>query len=186
MVDDQPGSPDATPPADRIDGLDARMRRLERRLDGRASDDALSTVVVRRALLPPTETLELEALAKWVDWLQDRYATAGDWLHPCWWRHGLVVEELAALRTAWRGVYESDEAVASSAALDWHDAAERCRERIRQSVSTGPGCTAVSHKPDPSVTDDLRWAEEQRAMRGTTSAPVTVEGDCTGSRQAHD
>ena len=30
----------------------------------------------------------------------------------------------------------------------------------------GPGCTAVNHKPDQSVTDDPRWAEEQMALCG--------------------
>jgi hypothetical protein len=25
------------------------------------------------------------------EWLQVRYASAGVWLPPCWWRHGFVV-----------------------------------------------------------------------------------------------
>ena len=104
-------------------------------------------MVVWQDLSPANKTKELEKLAKWVDWLQERYAAAGDWLQPCWWRHGFVVEELAALRTAWLGVYEADEANPSTAALDWHEAAEKCRDRIRRAIGTGPGCTAVATSP---------------------------------------
>ena len=59
----------------------------------------------RRRLVPTGEAIDLEDLAKWVDRMQDRYAATGDWLRPCWWRHGFVVEELAALRSSWLGVY---------------------------------------------------------------------------------
>lgn len=40
-------------------------------------------------------------LADWVDAFITRYEFVG-WLRPCWPRHGGVVEELAALRLAWR------------------------------------------------------------------------------------
>ena len=102
-------------------------------------------------------------LATWVDRIQERYASTGDWLRPYWWRHGFVVEELAALRTSWLGVYSAEEPPASTAALKWHEQAEKCRDRIRRTISTGPGCTAVGHKPDQSVTDDPRWADERAA-----------------------
>jgi hypothetical protein len=175
--DDQPPPSDRDHLADRIDGLDARVSSLERRFDElsgdrRSPNDAGPPVVVWQNLSPANETEELEKLAEWADWLQKRYATAGDWLQPCWWRHGFVVEELAALRTAWLGVYESDEATPSTAALDWHEAAEKCRERIRRAIGTGPGCTAVNHKPDESVTEDPGWAEERVAMCGKMLDPL--------------
>jgi hypothetical protein len=62
------------------------------------------------------------------------------------------------------GVYQATEPPAPTAALKWHEEAEKCRERIRRAISTGPGCTAVTHKPDQSVTGDPRWAEERAAM----------------------
>jgi hypothetical protein len=172
--DDQPLPSDAGRLADKMHGLDARVGKLECRFDElsanrRSSDNASAPVVVWQNLSPSNETEELEKLAKWVEWLQERYATAGDWLRPCWWRHGFVIEELAALRTAWTGVYESDEPPASTAALKWHEDAAKCRERIRRAISTGPGCTAVSHKSDQSITDDPRWSDEQSAMRGVLS-----------------
>ena len=52
------------------------------------------------------------------------------------------------------------------AALQWHEAAEKCRERVRRAIGAGPGCTAVNHKPDQSVTDDPRWVDERAALSG--------------------
>jgi hypothetical protein len=104
----------------------------------------------------------LESLAKWVDELQGQYAAAGDWLVPCWWRHGFAVNELTALHAPWLGVEAREE---SSAALDWHEAAEKCRERVRQSIGDGPGCTAVEHYPERAVTDDPQWIKERKVLR---------------------
>jgi hypothetical protein len=123
------------------------------------------TMVNWRSLTAADELAELGYLAEWVEWLQERYATEGDWLLPCWWQHGFVVEELAALRTAWRGVYDSDKAIDPSGGVKWHEEAEKCRQRIRRAISAGPGCSVVSHKPDELVTDDPRWAEELTALR---------------------
>ena len=35
-----------------------------------------------------------------------------------------------------------------SAELDWHEAAEKCRVRIHQSIGDGPGCTPVEHNSE--------------------------------------
>jgi len=84
---------------------------------------------------------------------------------PCWWRHGFVVHELAALRAAWLSVYRSDEPAKPTAVLKWHESAEKCRERIRLSIGNGPGCTAVTHEPDQPVTIDPRLSAEPEALR---------------------
>ena len=154
---------------DRVVETEALVRRLKQRVDELSGDrqpaeDASSPVCIQTASVPAGEGIDIESLATWVDWMQDRYAGTGDWLTPCWWRHGFVVEELSALRTSWLGVYSADERPAHTAALTWHEQAEKCRDRIRRTISTGPGCTAVSHKPDQSVTDDPRWAEERAAL----------------------
>lgn len=119
----------------------------------------------RPALPTEGEPVDLAELAKWVESLEVRYAAAGDWLRPCWWRHGFVVEELAALRVAWLAVYDAREFVDARAGLTWHEHAERCRERIRRTISGG-GCTYVSHKPDELLTDDTRWSEEKAELTG--------------------
>ena len=109
------------------------------------------------------DPVEMAALCEWVDSLVTRYASAGDWIRPCWWRHGYVVEELAALRLAWLTVFDAERPTDPTAGVRWHEEAERCRERIRRTISSGPGCTAVSHRPDQSVADDPRWSEERAA-----------------------
>ena len=119
--------------------------------------------------------------------MQGRYAAPGDWLRPCWWRHGFVVEELSALRSSWLGVYSTDEPPAHTAALTWHEQSEKCRDRIRRTISTGPGCTAVSHKPDQSVTDDPRWADERAAVLDEAARVLLSNKErspdaCSGSR----
>ena len=156
---------------DRVVAGEALVRRLEQRVDElsgdrRPTDQVTSRACIQTASGPTGESIDLEHLATWVDWMQERYASTGDWLRPCWWRHGFVVEELSALRTSWLGVYSADEPRAPTAALTWHEQSEKCRDRIRRTTSTGPGCTAVSHKPDQSVTGDPRWADERAAFFG--------------------
>ncbi|MGO8862022.1 MAG: hypothetical protein ACLQRH_14825 [Acidimicrobiales bacterium] len=81
--------------------------------------------VKRRTLPTEGEPVDLAVLAEWVESLEVRYAADGDWLRPCWWRHGFVIEELAALRQAWLAVYDESEAADARAALRWHEQAER-------------------------------------------------------------
>ena len=154
--------------AHRVVEAEALVRRLEQRVRelsrARSPEDATPPVSNHLGSVPTGEDIDLEHLAMWVDWMQQRYASTGDWLRPSWWRHGFVVEELSALRTSWLGVYSADELPAPTAALMWHDEADRCRERIRRVISTGPGCTAVSHKPDEPMSDDPRWSLEQVAL----------------------
>ena len=167
------------PLLDRIEALEAMVLRLEHRVGELSGIRPMSVGTTptedKEPKLPgPRTPEELEELAQWVDRLQERYATNGDWLRPCWWRHGLVVEELAALLTAWLGAYDDEGTVASSATLDWHEAAERCRERVRQAVNTGPGCSYVSHHPDESITEDRRWIEESRETIGGGPGQTTI------------
>ena len=169
-----------------MDEVEAQVRRLQSRVDALsgkkpAPDDSGRHAVVWRSLSIADQAVELRELVGWVEWLQVRYASAGDWLRPCWWRHGFVVEELSALRTAWLGVYEAGEATEATAALDWHEAAERCRERVRQVISTGPGCTAVAHRADQPITDDPLWIEERGVLGGAGPETSAQSFDETSS-----
>lgn len=119
----------------------------------------------RRTLPTDGEPIDLVELAEWVNSLQVRYATESDWLKPCWWRHGFVVEELTALREAWLAVYDASDPIDRAIGLKWHEDAEKCRERIRKTISIGSGCSAVSHMPEDPVTDDPRWIQEFAALR---------------------
>jgi hypothetical protein len=168
-MEDDLAPPDLDPSAHRMDEIEAQVRRLQSRVDAlsgkkAASDDSSRHAVVWQNLSIADQAVELQELAGWVEWLQVRYASAGDWLRPCWWRHGFVVEELAALRVAWLAVYDSSEPVDPTAGMRWHDEADKCRERVRRTIATGPGCSAVSHKHDEPVSEDPRWAEELVAL----------------------
>ena len=155
-----------------VEDLLTRVENLQAEIDELKSQHSASATAVRqiparkRTLPTDADPVELAALANWVEGLQVRYAAAGDWIRPCWWRHGFVVEELAALRVAWLAIYDASEPVDATAGIRWHDDAERCRERIRRTISIGPGCSAVSHKPDEPVTGDTRWSEEMAVLRG--------------------
>ena len=114
---------------------------------------------------PLVQREELGELADWVDFHQQYYDLDRMWLYSCWWRHPMVVQELAALRGAWMAVYQSDEPVHGAAALQWHEAAVRCRSRIREAITNGAGCLHNSHRPQRLMSDSAFWVEEGQALR---------------------
>jgi hypothetical protein len=164
-----------------VEDLVARVEALHADVLGLKSDRSPSATAgtqvpaIGRTLPTGGEPVDLAVLAEWVESLQVRYAATRDWLRPCWWRHGFVVEELAALRVAWLAVYDASEPVDPTAGSKWHEEAEKCRERLRRTISVGPGCSAVSHKPDEPVTDDPRWSEELAVLHGQLPA-TKVQG----------
>ncbi len=165
----------------RVEALHADVVRLKSQQP--ASATATTQVgAVRRTHPTEGEPVDLAVLAQWVESLMVRYAAAGDWLRPCWWRHGFVVEELAALRVAWLAVYDASGPVDATAGIRWHDEAERCRERIRQTIGVGPGCSTVSHKPDEPVTEDSRWVEQLAALRNQFAGYLEVPAARSGQR----
>ena len=163
----------------RVEALHADVANLK---SDRSPSATAATLVPATTRTLPTggEPVDLAVLAEWVESLGVRYAAAGDWLRPCWWRHGFVVEELAALRVAWLAVYDANEPVDATAGVRWHDEAEKCRERIRRTISDGPGCSAVSHKPDDPVTEDSRWVEQLAALQNQSAGYLEVPAARSG------
>lgn len=115
-------------------GVDERSRARER---PRAWD--------WRELSPVQAEVAMEELAHWVRWVVGRYDMA-DQLPCCWADHGWAVEELGALYAAWRGAYQDPDA--SSDALDWHEAFDRARERLREWDRYG--CGTGVHRTGPA------------------------------------
>ena len=65
---------------------------------------------------------EWVALADWVDWLIGTYDLAeARRIRPCWPAHLGVVEELAALRSAWRDAAGRARGLDNDALAFWHD-----------------------------------------------------------------
>jgi hypothetical protein len=96
------------------------------------------------AILTPGQTAdELAKLTTWVDWLRDRYQLDHRTIPGCWARHGDLVEELSALRTAWQAAYNG--AGRPDAPLTWHTQLDATRTRCSQSVA-GTGCRHDEHR----------------------------------------
>ena len=149
-----------------VERLRLEVSVLTARLDELSAEREASApttkVVASRTRAVPTDgdPVELGVLAEWVDGLLIRYGAEGDWLKPCWWRHGLVVEELAALRVAWLAVYDGTSVSDASEGVKWHEQAEKCRQRIRKTISVGTGCSAGTHRAEDPITNDPRWGKE--------------------------
>jgi hypothetical protein len=167
-----------------VERLTLEVNVLKARLDElRAEKEAsapTTKVLASNARTIPTDgdPVDLGVLAEWVDGLLIRYGAEGDWLKPCWWRHGLVVEELAALRVAWLAVYNGTSVSDASEGVKWHELAEKCRQRIRKTISVGTGCSAGLHRPDDPITNDPRWGRELTPLADRPSVwPRSTESD---------
>jgi hypothetical protein len=110
-------------------------------------------------------------LYEWVTWLLDRYAIR-EIPRACWWKHGLIVEELTALWLAWQGAYAPD--ATSAAPLIWHQHLDHTRDRIRLRLGAQGNCVTAGHQPPvlqphgPEIRADFanfrRADTEQRAQ----------------------
>lgn len=97
------------------------------------------------ALGPEELANQFDALDAWVRWLTRRYALDHRTVPPCWAKHGALLEELSALRTAWLTAY----AVTSTgdAPLDWHAHFAAARQRLVDWVSR-TGCRGGEHRAE--------------------------------------
>jgi hypothetical protein len=164
----RPLASDAPDLHQRVEDLDSVVRGLSRTVSAEARTHGGSSgqaSVAGQRFSPVVQREELGELADWVDFYQEYYDLDRMWLYSCWWRHPMVVQELAALRGAWMAIYQSDEPVHGAAALQWHEAAVRCRSRIREAITNGAGCLHNSHRPQWLMSDSAFWVEEGQALR---------------------
>lgn len=88
----------------RLDAVEAQLARSDPGPSGDVPEHSARAWHVRA-----TERDWVE-LIDWVDWMQTVYAPKSSWwLPPCWPRHPGVVEELAAVHTAWIHAARTDE-----------------------------------------------------------------------------
>lgn len=87
-------------------------------------------------------------------------------IRDCWWRHGAVVEELAALQVAWVGAFFVDPAEAGSSQAHWHESLDRCLERIERRWQLG-GCRAGHVASSLANREMPTGAEVEDAMKPT-------------------
>jgi len=88
---------------------------------------------------------EWAALDTWVRWLAARYALDHRELPPCWFRHGAVVEELSALRTAHAIAFHPTQP--ATGPIDWHQSLGYARLRLRDWAARS-GCKPGGHRED--------------------------------------
>jgi uncharacterized protein DUF4913 len=115
------------------------------------------------------------ALYDWVTWLLDRY-TVREVPRACWWRHGLIVEELTALWLAWQGAFGED--TTAIAPTFWHEHLDRARDRMRLRLQQQGNCAAGGHQPfgpqphPPEVRDEFTAFVNGDAAHRTNAPPV--------------
>ena len=85
----------------------------------------------------------LESLARWIDWLKDRYPLDHRVVPDCWAEQSELIEEFSALHLAWQVAYASTSPADS--ALTWHERFAVARLRIGEWVAR-TGCRAGCHR----------------------------------------
>lgn len=95
-----------------------------------APQPAQGPVVVWKELAPAAYDAELAELTEWVAWWVDRYELGAKIIPACWASHGPLVEELAALRSAWSLSFQPGDEGAGP--LGWHERQALLLGRIEQ------------------------------------------------------
>lgn len=108
------------------------------------------------SLTPSGEADRLDDLDPWVRWLVQRYRLDQREIPPCWPRHGELVEELAALRTARQSAYGQEGPLTGPA--DWHQTLAATRHRLSL-WNARTGCRVGLHRdaPAPAWLQETQW-----------------------------
>lgn len=150
-------------------------------LDTDEEDDP--TPVDWRKVTADDNDTQWSALDGWVRWLVGRYALDHREIPPCWHRHGSLVEELSALRTAHALAFDPDQP--ANAPNDWHLALGNTRGRLRD-FATRTNCRPGEHRPDQAQAwpDDPSHAQEfavhiaaDRATRYSAEDPSRADAN---------
>lgn len=133
-------------------------------LDSRAGhDDVMGASITRWRDLPAEERpAKWDELREFVVWIAERYAIQKNEIPPCWFRHGDLVEELSALRSAWDASFMEEDS--GLGPIGWHERFALARLRVK---GMADGCTRGHVSPrgvDLSV-DAAEWEtwKEQEA-----------------------
>ncbi|MGC0252154.1 DUF4913 domain-containing protein [Pseudactinotalea sp. Z1748] len=95
-----------------------------------------------REIETETRNEAAQHLIDWVHgWLIPRYALQDKDLPECWWRHGMLIEELSALHTAWLVAFHETDG--GNGPIGWHERFALARTRMKV------GCAAGVHRDKP-------------------------------------
>ena len=144
-------------------------------LERLAEAPALAERPVNWASLDAEQAAEQWALlSAWTDWLRDRYQLHES-LPACWHSHGAMVEELAALRSAWVTAYLDPHASPADPA-SWHDLLDRTRHRLHSWDRNG--CADGTHRPDLEMPNDAEYTGRDGVINAGLSGRL-CRGDST-------
>jgi hypothetical protein len=111
---------------------------------------------------------EWESLRLWVEWVTVRYNIPVSVVPTCWYQHGALVEELAALRTVHRAAFHTTDA--GYGPITWHERLAIAQPRLSRAY--GGGCnnghqpTKPRTWPEPGAEWDA-WTSQAHAHRDT-------------------
>jgi hypothetical protein len=118
----------------------------------RFNPEVFPSLPVCWATLNDTEVEEENEALDWIAWLVDRYSLDPRIVPPCWDRHGALVEELSALRTAWLASYAltgRPEAPTAGVACSLRHGTAAARR-----LCLAHGCRPAQHRAAVVVTPD--------------------------------
>ena len=99
--------------------------------------------IVWAFLKPEDDSNQIAELRLWVDWVRWRFTLDHRTIPDCWDRHGPIIEELAALYTAWEAAYTYSND--GTDPLRWMAQFSVARERLHEWVSR-TGCRPGEHR----------------------------------------
>jgi hypothetical protein len=132
-------------------------------------------------------TLLWEELIDWVGWLRYRYQLS-EYVRPCWYRHGPVVEELTALMVAHTAAYTGEDSYREDLAA-WHQQWMWPLMHRIASITDFSTCTEQQcrHKPDPQYTlDGLKaFVDADIAARPEPALVATPRTETRSGRESY-
>jgi hypothetical protein len=160
LLDPRFGGDGAPPPPDHDDLL----------ADHNPSSETIGGAAINWRTLPDGLAADVwRELREWVEWICDRYTVPEEVVPGCWWRHGAIVEDLAALHTAWTASYDTTDA--GYGPIGFQERWFLAQTRLR---SIAGGICAAGHRNDRgrSFPDDShawrQWITRAHAVPATS------------------
>jgi hypothetical protein len=110
-------------------------------------------VICWPALPPDKEQAVTAEMVEWVTWLTRRYDLDRRTIPECWGKHGALVEELSALRSAWQLAFSRT--APKDAPLTWHSGFAQARARLADWAARA-GCRPGRHQESGEAGEALR------------------------------
>lgn len=133
------------------------------------SSDAIGAHIVDWYTLPnATAAEEWERLRRWVEWVTVRYNVPQTVIPVCWYQHSALVEELSALHTAHRAMFDRSDA--GLGPIGWHERFAIALPRLAKAYGGGCNNGHQTSKPRTWPTpgaDWDAWTSQAHAHRDT-------------------